>query len=105
MPVIFQNEKHAFYVFNSFGVYQVKLQSFGFIDARQLSECLDPRTWVLVDSNEDVMGVSQYLTEMGFFVIQTASPRWERISWIGKISRQVVIYIMKPPTLKDIQDV
>ena len=66
-----------------------------------ITQCeLSPSVWVLVDSGRDLTGVPEWVTDLGCFIVQAASPRPARLEWEKK-GIQVSRYFLKPWSLEE----
>jgi hypothetical protein len=58
--------------------------------------------WCLVDSNYNLTTVPDNLLDLGSFVIQTASPRDDRVDWSKKTSHLYTPFFMKEWSLPEL---
>ena len=56
--------------------------------------------WVLVDSGRDLTDVPEWVTRLGCFIVQAASPRPVHLEWEKK-EIQVSRYFLKPWSLEE----
>ncbi|KAI5826732.1 hypothetical protein K523DRAFT_310828 [Schizophyllum commune Tattone D] len=91
-PVVLQLQPYSILIFNSSGVYSVSYT----VGMAELSDALPRATWCLVDSNDAMHGVPNNFTTLNRFLVQTASPQADRLSW-GLERRQFYSrYFIKP---------
>src|ERR1700761_5215653 len=67
--------------------------------ARILLENMPYSTWALVDSNDNLATIPQIIIDLGFFVVQAASPRRDRMRAALKLDNGgAQICVMEPFT-------
>ena len=90
---IFVQDKSNADVFTSSGV--LRMSKSQITRSRPL-----PSVWVLIDSDRELTDVPMWVTKLGCFVVQAASPRLGRLEWEKKEMR-VSRYILKPWSLEE----
>ena len=102
-PTIFHFRSNACYLFNAEGLYKIDLADEEFIDAQQhFRKVVSPQYWCLVDSNRSVLDVHPQLSQTGAFILQAASPRFDRVDWVKKYQSLGCRYFMMNPTLPEL---
>ncbi|KAI9464223.1 hypothetical protein HD554DRAFT_2282124 [Boletus coccyginus] len=76
LPTLFVLDNRRVDLFASDGVFRCE----GRIDRSELP----PSVWALVDSNTDLIGVSEWVRSLGCFIVQAASPWPDRLHWALK---------------------
>ena len=90
---IFVQDKYYGDVFTATGVFRISK----FQIARYK---LSTSVWVLVDSDTELTSVPEWVRRLGYFVVQAASPRPERLKWEKK-NIGVFRYILKLWSLEE----
>ncbi|KAI9462947.1 hypothetical protein HD554DRAFT_2316226 [Boletus coccyginus] len=94
LPTLFVRDEKRVDLFASDGVFRYKGP---LIDRSELP----PSVWVLVDSNTELVGVPEWVRNLGCFIVQAASPRPDRLHWALK-EAGVSWYIMKMWSLEEV---
>ncbi|KAL1680065.1 hypothetical protein EV122DRAFT_276707 [Schizophyllum commune] len=97
--VVLQLQPHNILIFNSSGVYSVSYT----VGMPELSDALPRATWCLVDSNDAMLRMPYNFLALDRFLVQTASPQADCLSW-GLMRRQFYgRYLMNPMPLGEAQ--
>ncbi|KAL1722504.1 hypothetical protein EV715DRAFT_261545 [Schizophyllum commune] len=97
--VVLQLQPYSILIFNSSGVYSVSYT----VGMAELSGALPRATWCLVDSNDVMRGMPCNFLTLDRFLVQTASPQADCLSW-GLSRRQFYSrYLIKPMPLQEAQ--
>lgn len=83
LPTIFVDDKDEYTLICDSGAYAISNTSKRF--SRSLSELLPTSTWCLVDSNDAVPTVPDYLLSLGKFVVQAGKMNTKSIEWLDNI--------------------
>ncbi|KAI9461460.1 hypothetical protein HD554DRAFT_2316550 [Boletus coccyginus] len=94
LPTLFVRDERRVDLFASDGVFSYEGS---LIDRSELP----PSVWVLVDSNTELVGVPEWVRNLGCFIVQAASPRRDRLRWALK-EAGVSWYIMKMWSLEEV---
>ncbi|KAK7462699.1 hypothetical protein VKT23_007287 [Stygiomarasmius scandens] len=97
-PVVFQYELKDIFFFSADGAFKTIVTP----TPRVWNRYIPDSTWCLVDTNPH-FGFEQSITTIGRCILQTCSPRKERISWMSKHEGVRMIWIMKPMLLSEEQ--
>ncbi|KAH7907826.1 hypothetical protein BJ138DRAFT_438402 [Hygrophoropsis aurantiaca] len=102
LPTLLQFNNGACYLFTDLGVHIIGPSTL----ARESSLAQDlgrliPDAWCLVDSNVDMPIPSSFTRYSGLTIVQAASPRADRLDWVGKYSRPVKEFYMRPFNLTE----
>ncbi|KAL1706352.1 hypothetical protein EV121DRAFT_201527 [Schizophyllum commune] len=97
--VVLQLQPYGILIFNSTGVYSISYT----IGRAELSDALPRATWCLVDSNDAMLGMSCNFLTLDRFLVQTASPQADRLSWGLKRRQFYSRYLIKPMPLEEAQ--
>jgi hypothetical protein len=100
LPTILQLKDEGFFLFSEYGVHRFPEQPFLVDTAQRLSRIMK-NTWCLVDSNNHHYTPSTFLSNSGLSIIQSASPRHDRVDWAEKSNVDVRTYYMPPFTLEE----
>ncbi|KAF5379246.1 hypothetical protein D9615_006049 [Tricholomella constricta] len=102
-PTIFHFRSNTCYLFNAQGLYKINLADEEFIDAQHhFRKVVSPQYWCLVDSNHSVPDVPPQLSQTRAFILQVASPRFDRVDWVKKHGSTTCRYFMMNPTLPEL---
>ncbi|KIL71128.1 hypothetical protein M378DRAFT_201760 [Amanita muscaria Koide BX008] len=102
-PTIYYSSSNILYIFNADGLYRVDPTNLEFKRARApFYKAISPQYWCLVDCNRDVVDVPFFLSRTRAFIVQTASPRSERIDWVKKYQSTSTRYFTKNWTLPEL---
>lgn len=83
LPTIFVDDKDEYALICDSGAYAIGNTSKRF--SRSLSELLPTSTWCLVDSNDAVPTVPDYLLSLGKFVVQAEKMNTKSVEWLDNI--------------------
>ncbi|KAH7915099.1 hypothetical protein BJ138DRAFT_1176768 [Hygrophoropsis aurantiaca] len=102
LPTLLQFENEACYLFSDRGAHIIGPSTL----ARESSLAQDlgrliPDAWCLVDSNVDMPIPSPFTRYAGLTIVQTESPREDRLKWAGKHTRSLKIFYMQPFNLTE----
>ena len=100
LPTIFQSHPNHLYYFGGDGVFKIRITEFP--DATDLRPLISPSTWCLVDSNLELTTVPMYIQYFDCFIVQSSSPRQDRLEWTNKQSLKPTWYFLKPWTLSEL---
>ncbi|KAI9464383.1 hypothetical protein HD554DRAFT_1269970 [Boletus coccyginus] len=95
LPTLFVRDERRVDLFASDGVF--RYEGWSPINRSELP----PSVWVLVDSNTELVGVPEWVRNLGCFIVQAASPRPDRLHWALK-EAGVSWYIMKMWSLEEV---
>jgi hypothetical protein len=70
----------------------------GVIEASVFLNNMPDSTWALIDSNANLATIPQDIIDIGFFVVQAASPRKDRMRAALKLNAKPQICVMQPFT-------
>jgi hypothetical protein len=101
LPTIYQSVKRHLFFFSKDGVFKCDF-TLGSIDEYEFMTFVPKSTWCLVDSNRDLISVPVFITSLGLFIVQAASPRFHRVDWVDKAARPVMRFFMKPWELSEL---
>lgn len=99
-PVVVQDKPDTFMVLHPDGAYQFT-NPVMFYRAK-LAANLPDNTWSFFDSDVNLDWPARQMIDAYFFLVQTTSPRAQYYAWVFKTEYLPVMYLMKPPTLKEI---
>ncbi len=85
---IYMNNPGFVYVVDSSAVRKVDLK-----DIHRVP--ITDKYWCLVDSNTNLVTVHTHIYKLGYFILQSASPRNQRIEWWTKYRRPLRTFFMK----------
>lgn len=94
LPTIYQYEVGRILCFDERGVENRDIRLIGDFKNRNFED-EQTRVWALVDSNEELKGVSQLYSTCGVFVVQAASPSDSRLRWSRKLSSCGKVFILE----------
>ncbi|KAL1731060.1 hypothetical protein EV714DRAFT_272168 [Schizophyllum commune] len=97
--VVLQLQPYDILIFNSSGVYSISYT----VGMPELSDALPRATWCLVDSNDAMHGVPYNFLTLDRFLVQTASPQADCLSWGLKRSQFYSRYLIKPMPVEEAQ--
>lgn len=97
--MVLQLQPYSILIFNSSGVYSVSYT----VGMAELSEALPRATWCLVDSNDAMCGMPYNFLTLDRFLVQTASPQADRLSWGLKRRQFYSRYLIKPMPVEEAQ--
>jgi hypothetical protein len=97
-PTIYQSRKTRLYYFTEDGVF--RLDPSGSFDPTDFQ--VSPSTWCLIDSNQELSTVPVFIQDLNLFIVQSSSPRQDRLEWTKKQSRETMDYFLKPWTLSEL---
>ncbi|KAF8524245.1 hypothetical protein JB92DRAFT_3109660 [Gautieria morchelliformis] len=102
-PTIYHSQSQICYVFNADGLYVVNLGDAGLQSERwRFYHAISSDYWCLVDCNRTVQGVPESLSCLEAFIVQSASPRIQRLEWRKKYEAVSIEYYMRPWTLSEL---
>jgi hypothetical protein len=102
-PTIYYFQPDIFYVFNADGLYEVDLGHKGLQSERaRFHNAISSEYWCLVDSNRSVLDVPPFLSYLRAFIVQSASPRKDRLEWRKKYDYYSIKYYMKHWSLSEL---
>lgn len=90
--------------FNANGLYEVNvnLRDVGTQSDERFYNAISSNYWCLVDCNRTVLDVPPSLSELRAFIVQSASPRNDRLGWRKKYSYLSIKYYMEPWSLPEL---
>ncbi|KAF9220264.1 hypothetical protein BS17DRAFT_351887 [Gyrodon lividus] len=100
LPTLLQFRSDRVYLFVEHGAYALEGGGLKTSAAEVLGK-LVPNAWCLVDSNAYMAIPSEFLESTNLTIVQSASPRSERMQWLKKIRAPQFILCMKPFTLEE----
>ncbi|KIM90408.1 hypothetical protein PILCRDRAFT_1716 [Piloderma croceum F 1598] len=103
-PTIYHFGPDICYVFDADGLYEVNFGNTGLQSSGhwQFNNAISQQDWCLVDSNQTVVSVPPFLASLPIFLVQSASPRSERIEWSKKYNHVHITYCMKNWSLSEL---
>jgi hypothetical protein len=100
LPTIYQSRNTHLYYFTQDGVFELNLT--GYFIATRFRSQIPRSTWCLIDSNQDLSTVPVFIQDLNLFIVQSSSPRQDRLEWTKKQSRTTMDYFLKPWTLSEL---
>jgi hypothetical protein len=100
LPTIVQLCPQKFILFSKFGVHEFPELPFASELASVLAT-IAPDLWCLSDSNSMNHAPSDFLRSSRLSIIQSASPRQQRLDWAKKSNLDVQTYFMPPFNLEE----
>ena len=97
--MVLQLQHYSILIFNSSGVYSVCYT----VGMSELSDALPRATWCLVDSNDAMFRMPYNFLTLDRFLVQTASPQADRLSWGLKRRQFYSRYLIKPMPVEEAQ--
>ncbi|KAI5893532.1 uncharacterized protein SCHCODRAFT_02538735 [Schizophyllum commune H4-8] len=97
--VVLQMQPYSILIFNFSGVYSVSYT----VGMAELSDALPRATWCLVDSNDAMRGMPYNFLTLDRFLIRTAAPQADRLSWGMKKQHFYSRYLIKPMPAEEAQ--
>ncbi|KAH8109905.1 hypothetical protein DFH11DRAFT_840452 [Phellopilus nigrolimitatus] len=98
-PTIFQSRAKNFYILNDEGVFRVDCPTQ--TSPYEFHQFLPRSTWYLIDSSIHLKNIPETAFELGFFIVQAASPRKDCLEWLKKCPN-ASMHFMKPWSLSEL---